>query len=397
MAHGAGSMTERPVGSGNWRLRAYAGRNPLTDSPIQVTRTFRGTEPAARKALAKLVTEVESGQFDRTRVTVGELLDRWLEHIEANGKARPTTMQGYRSRIEHRIRPALGKVKLTKLDPATLDAWYRRWLGEGLSASTVHGHHAILSAACRQAVKWGWIDRAPTDRASAPTPRPAKMRVPTPTQLTALVNAAEKRDPVLAAAIALAALTGGRRGELVALRWSDVDLAVGTVRIARSISVVAGERIEGPTKTHQVRQIALDEVAVEMLRRHWAFVRDRSELVESPLVEDPFVLSYQAHSGTPVGGDTLSHNFTALCAAVERAEATAKGGKLPASERYGYHFHELRHFSVTTLLAAGVDVRTVSERHGHATATQTLNRYAHALPERDRAAAAVLGRVLTPR
>jgi integrase len=215
--------------------------------------------------------------------------------------------------------------------------------------------------------------------------------------LTALVNAAEKRDPVLAAAIALAALTGGRRGELVALRWSDVDLAVGTVRIARSISVVAGERIEGPTKTHQVRQIALDEVAVEMLRRHWAFVRDRSELVESPLVEDPFVLSYQAHSGTPVGGDTLSHSFTALCAAVERAEATAKGGKLPDSERYGYHFHELRHFSVSTLLAAGVDVRTVSERHGHATATQTLNRYAHALPERDRAAAAVLGRVLTPR
>jgi len=388
-------LTERPVGSGNWRLRAYVGRDPLTDSPIQITRSFHGTERTARRALAKLVTEVEAGQFDRTRATVGELLDRWLEHIEASGKARPTTMQGYRSRIEHRIRPALGRVKLTKLDPATLDAWYRRWLGEGLSSSTVHGHHAILSAACRQAVKWGWIDRAPTDRASAPTPRPPEMRVPTPAQLTALVQAAEKRDPVLAAAIALAALTGARRGELIALRWSDVDLTAGTVRIARSISVVAGERIEGPTKTHQVRQIALDEVAVEMLRRHWAFVRDRSELVESPLVEDPFVLSYQAHSGTPVGGGTLSHNFTALCATVEREETKAKGGKLSASERYGFHFHELRHFSVTTLMAAGVDVRTVAERHGHAQATMTLNRYAHALPERDRVAAGVLGRALT--
>ena len=223
------------------------------------------------------------------------------------------------------------------------------------------------------------------------------MRVPTPEQVSRLVQTAEDEDPVLAAAVALAALTGARRGELVALRWSDVDLEGGTVRIARAMTVVAGRSIEGPTRSHQIRTVALDEVAVEALVRHWSFVTGRAHLAESPLVEDPFILSYQAHSGTPVGGDTLSHNFTALCAAVERAEATAKGGKLPASERYGYHFHELRHFSVTTLLAAGVDVRTVSERHGHATATQTLNRYAHALPERDRAAAAVLGRVLTPR
>ncbi|MGD0322058.1 MAG: site-specific integrase [Acidimicrobiales bacterium] len=383
MTRGAGTLTERRPGT--WRLRAYAGRDPITDNPIQITRTFVGSPTAARKALAKLVTEVEAGKFDRTKVTVGQLLDRWLAHIEAVGKARPKTVCEYRRKIDGRIRPALGDVRLNRLEPDTLDAWYQRWLAEGLSPSTVRIYHSILSASCHQAVKWGWLDRAPTDRASAPTPRSPTMKVPTPAQLSALVKSAERADPVLAAAIALAALTGARRGELVALRWSDIDLEAGLVRIERAITVIDGAPHEGPTKTHQARQVALDPVGVETLRRHWRFVVERSELVESPLVEDPYVLSYQAHCGTSVGPDTLTHRFKALCRKLEAAVDT---------KRYPFHFHELRHFSVTTLLAAGVDLRTVAERHGHAQATMTLNRYAHALPERDRAAAAVLGNAL---
>lgn len=380
-------MVERPEGSGTWRLRVYAGRDESTGSPIQVHRTFRGSKTAARKALAALVAEVEAQThpLDRDHATVGELLDRWLEHIEGIGKARPKTLYEYRRKVDGRIRPVLGRRPLARLTAKELDEAYRGWLAEGLSPSTVRVYHSILSAACRQAVKWGLIDRAPTEQATAPTPRPPTMKVPTPGQLAALVQAAEDEDPVLAAAIGLAALTGARRGELVALRWSDVDLAAGSVTIERAITVVAGETIEGPTKSHQARRVALDPVGVELLRRHWRFVTHRSELVESPLVADPYVLSYQAHSGTPAGGDTITHRFTALCKRV-----AARAG-----EPYPFHFHELRHFSVTTLLAAGVDVRTVSERHGHATATMTLNRYAHALPERDRAAAGVLGQALT--
>lgn len=391
-------MIERPVGSGIWRLRVYAGRDPATGNPIQEHRTFKGTKTAAQKALAKLLTEVEAQTFDRNRATVGELLDKWLEHIEAVGKARPKTLYEYKRKIEFRIRPALGDTRLAKLEADTLDAWYQRWLAEGLSPSTVRVYHSILNAACRQAVKWGWLDRAPTERASAPTPRPPTMKVPTPDQLSALIQTAEPEDPILTAAIALAALTGARRGELVALRWSHVDLELGQVRIGRAITVVNGEAIEGPTKTHQVRRVALDEVGVELLRRQWTFVTNRSQLAESPLVQDPYVLSYQAHSGTPVNGDTLTHRFGSLCRKLERRarEAAKEAGIDPkTAERFPFHFHELRHFSVTTLLAAGVDVRTVAERHGHAHATMTLNRYAHALPERDRAAASILGRALS--
>jgi len=389
-------MVERPQGSGVWRLRAYVGRDPISGSPVQLHLTFRGSERAAAKELARLVTEAEGRTavaLDRSTATVGQLLDRWLEHRVALGKVRPKTAYEYERKIEGRIKPLLGDVKLRQLTPGHLDKAYRDWLAEGLSPSTVRVFHSILSAACRQAVKWDLIDRAPTERASAPAAASTTMRVPTPAQLSALVASAEDSDPVLAAAIALAALTGARRGELVALRWSDIDLEAGAVSIERGITVVDKVAIEGPTKTHQGRRVALDEIGVEVLRRHWLFVTNRSEVVESSLVEDPYVLSYQAHSGTPVSPDTLTHRFASLCKTVEAKErAGAEHGE--KVEPYGFHFHELRHFSVTTLLAAGVDIRTVAERHGHAQATMTLNRYAHALPERDRAAAGVLGAAL---
>jgi integrase len=186
-----------------------------------------------------------------------------------------------------------------------------------------------------------------------------------------------------------------RRGELVALRWSDVDLVNGFIRVARGITLVNGVVHEGPTKTHQVRRVALDDVAIEVLRDRWTEMRPLSEMAESPLVDDPFVLSYQAHSSIPVSPDGLTHKFAALCRAQEapaRRAAKTEGREIRESERWPFRFHDLRHLSVSTLIAAGVDVRTVSERHGHAQATMTLNWYAHALPERDREAAGVLGR-----
>jgi integrase len=272
----------------------------------------------------------------------------------------------------------LGAVRLDKLGPDTLDGWYRKWIEEGLSPNSVHHLHAILSTALNQAVKWGWIDRSPAARASPPPLRQMPMKIPTPEELNRLHRCATDIDPVLGTAIALAALTGARRGELAALRWSDIDLVAGRLRIARSLTVVYGTVHIGPTKTHQVRDIALDEIGVGALRDHWDYTRDLSERAGSPLVEDPFVLSYNAHGGIPVGPDTITHRFASL------------NRQLGMS----YRFHDLRHFSVSTLIAAGVDVRTVADRHGHAQPTMTLNRYAHALPERDRIAAGILGEAL---
>ncbi len=396
-------MRERPPGSGQWQLRAYLGADPLTGQPRQVARTFRGSQRAAAKALAALVAEADLGRLDTASMTVGQLLDRWLEHAEVS--QRPRTLYENRRKIEGRIRPVLGSVRLARVmrDPGILDAAYRGWLAEGLSPATVHKYHSILSAAFRLGVKRGWLAQAPTERASPPAPPRKEMLVPTPEQLTALVKAAEQTDPVLATAVALAALTGARRGELVALRWSDIDMTRGAVRIARSLTVAAGEQHTGPTKTHAVREVALDEVAVEVLRRRHRAAADLAERADSPLIADPFVLSYNADGALPANPDTFTHRFSALCREMEapalqrlrKRQPKATRDDLAPKDRWPFRFHDLRHFSVTTLSAAGVDVRTVADRHGHARATMTLDRYAHALPERDRAAAAVLGATLT--
>ena len=373
--YGSGSMTERTPGI--WRLRVYVGDDPLTGNPRQVHRTFRGTEKDAAKALAGLVTESEGDKVDRSKATVGQLLDRWLVHLERIGR-RPTTIRVARYKIDKRIRPALGHVPLSKLTADTLDRCYEAWEAEGLATATVRSYHALLSSALHQGVRWKWIAKNPAVDATPSSSDGESLKPPTAEEINRLVSAAEKSDPVLATAIALAALTGARRGELVALRWSDIDLDTAHLTISRSISVVDGVTYESPTKTHQVRRLAVDDLCVAVLRQRRDFQERLSEDAASPLIEDPYVLSYQAHGGTPASGDTISHRFQALA----------------ASLNVRCRFHDLRHFSVTTLIAAGVDVRTVSTRHGHATATMTLNRYAHALPASDREAAEVMGRTL---
>jgi integrase len=367
-------MTQRAPGV--WRLRAYVGDDPGNGNPRQIERTVKGTQKDAAKALAEFVTKAQQGQYDHTNVTVGQLLDQWLEHLASTGR-RPSTIVGARNKINHAIRPALGHVRLSKLGPADLDRAYASW-GKEVSSTTVRGHHAILRAALHQAVKWGWIDRNPADRATPPSPRGQIINPPTPEQVNRLVAAAEAKDPVLATAIALAALTGARRGELVALRWSDVDLESNYLTIARSITVVDGHTHVTGTKTHAIRRLALDDLCAAVLQARWVYQVELSKEADSPLVDDPFVLSYQAHGGMNVNPGTISHRFQCL--------ATSLG--------ITCRFQDLRHFSVTTLIAAGVDIRTVATRHGHAQATMTLNRYAHALPASDREAAAVLGRAL---
>jgi len=156
--------------------------------------------------------------------------------------------------------------------------------------------------------------------------------------------------------------------------------------------------------THQSREIALDEIGVGVLKRHRRFQANLAKGAESELVADPFVLSYNANGALPANPDTFTHGVGRLCRAMEapvleqlkRKDPKATRADLAPGQRWPFRFHDLRHFSVTTLIAAGVDVRTVADRHGHAQATMTLNRYAHALPERDREAAGVLGRALTP-
>lgn len=209
-----GTMHE--VGEGHWRLRVFAGRE---DGKVRhVSRYFRGTKRQAQSALAKLVTEVEQQQVNAGGAPkLGELLDRWLDYISPNRAA--YTVDEYHRLIERTIKPALGTLRIDRLTPRQLDAFYRTLQEKGLSGSSIHQHHSILHASLRRAMKWGMIAAIPADRATAPRPARSTATAPAVADVQKLIAAAEDDgDHVLATAIALGAVTGARRGELCALR-----------------------------------------------------------------------------------------------------------------------------------------------------------------------------------
>jgi len=389
---GAGSIRERSPG--HYELRAY---NPVTGR--QVTRTFHSPRPeqgsgirAARKELAKLVAEVAEGKHDRSaaKVTVAELLDDWLAQREAVGRS-VSTLHDYAGSARRIKASAIGSKALAKVTTRDIDLVYSSWRAEGMTPATVLHHHRVLRAALNQAERWGWVRRNPAKFATVASSRTPEFRVPTPQEAQALVlKAASTASPNLGPILLFAMLTGCRRGEICGLQWGDIDWGVQRMTIQRSIWQVRRSWGVKDTKTHQVRRIALDDNAIALLKARKAEAEADAKAAGVALQREAFVWSLTVDGSTPRTPDSLTRAFGRIC---DLLEAEAKG--VGRSDHYRFRFHDLRHFSATELIGAGVDIRTVAGRLGHADPAITLRVYAHALEERDRAAADLLGRRLT--
>jgi integrase len=365
-----------------WELRVHAGRNPVTGKPRYVSRTVKGTADIADEKMAELVDEVTGDEHDGDDITFGELLDRWLNHATIIKDLSPTTVREYKRLIEKNIKPVLGDVPLRQIDGGVLDDFYVSLMSpeRGLSAASVQRCHSAIAAATKQAVKWKLIrGQDPAQAATKPTVRTKAKAVPTVAQVQKLIQKAEKEDPDMAALIALAAVTGARRGELSGLRWGDVDDEQGTLTIERSYAVVGGKHIFKPTKTHGVRCIALGDFGTEALRIQRARLEDRAQDAGVVITDATPILTYDLEN--PISPDTASHYVRDIA----------------TEAKIDTHLHALRHFAATQMIGSGQDVRTVAGRLGHADASTTLKVYAGALPQRDRDAAESLGRSLTPR
>jgi integrase len=166
------------------------------------------------------------------------------------------------------IVPALGNTQVRRLSAWDIDRLYDRMLDADKKPSTLRQAHVVLLGALGQAVKWQWCPANVARLTSPPTVHTPRIVPPTAAEVQQLVETAERRNPVLAALVMLAALTGVRRGELSALRWTDVDLAAGTIRMARSMIDLPGRVEEAPTKTHQERTVALGDAGVQLLSLH---------------------------------------------------------------------------------------------------------------------------------
>jgi integrase len=372
-----GSIRQR--GGDSWQVRVSLGRDPESGRYSYATKWVHGTKRDAQKAAAALTTEVERGSHRQTtRHTVGELLDRWMDHIEAQGRA-PSTLTRYRSAISANIKPRLGDLPLAKVGPAELDGLYSRLARTGLSPLSIRKSHAILSAAFNQAVRWGWVDVNPVLRASPPSSRGREIHAPTQQELRRLLEECAEDHEDLGNLIFVAATTGARRGELCGLRWSDIDFAAATMTIARSISDAGSQVAVKDTKTHQARRIALDQATTSLLKTHRSRVEERAAAAGTALRSNAYVWSQDLDAATPYRPDRVTGAFRTLRDRLDLPHVT---------------FHSLRHFTATTLAAGGVGIRTIAGRLGHANPGITLRTYAHFLDAADREAADALGLAL---
>src|SRR5262245_14270132 len=268
--------------------------------------------------------------------------------------------------------------RVASLRAIDLDELYGELQTRGLSPRTVRICHTVARQSLEQARRWGLIARNPAIDATPPTQRRREITPPTVEQVQALIDAARADDPDFGVYLWVLAVTGCRRGEACALRWTDVDLEHGEVTIRRSITQAGGELREKDTKTHQSRRLAIDEATVAELRVHRLRARERALALGEHLPDDAFL--FGDTEGSPWRPDVCTNRFGRLRAGLGLG---------------GVRLHDLRHFVATVLGEAGHPIATISGRLGHGDKATTLNLYTHTFPATDQRAAAYLGSLLT--
>lgn len=369
---GEGSIFQRE--NGMWVTQVNLGRD--ADGKRQRRTLYGKTRKEVAAKLQAMQTELQqTGTVTQvSRSTLAEYLATWL--TAAASSIRPATHASYAQYIRNHILPTLGQIEISKLQPAQLQQLYGELLTAGKSRRTVQYVHAILRRSLNQALKWGMILRSPAAAVTAPRPARRDMQVLSADQVAHFVQAI-KSDPHHAFYY-LALATGARRGELIALRWSDVDLTKGTVIINRTAQHVGQEIIWAEPKTARGRRlIPIPGQAVVVLRAHRV-----EQLAERLKVGEYFKdqgLVFCRPSGDPLPPGHLTQHFARVL----------KNADLPH-----IRLHDLRHTHATMLLGAGVHPKIVSERLGHSSITMTLDTYSHVLPSMQEEVARKLDRLL---
>jgi integrase len=278
------------------------------------------------------------------------------------------------------VRPALGTRKVDALRAMDLDLLYTELSGRGLSARTVRICHTVLRQSLDQARRWGFIAHNPALDASPPPQRRDEVIPPSVEQVLRILDAAYDEDPDFGTYLWLKSATGCRRGEVCALRWTDIDLDRAELSVRRSVVQLGQELREKDTKTHQSRRIALDPATVALLRQHRLRQREQMLALGVRLAED--ALLFGSPEGRPWRPDVVTNRFGRLRSTLDLEHV---------------RLHDLRHFVASVLIDGGIPISTVSNRLGHSQISTTLNLYTHALPATDQRAAAYLGDLLSRR
>lgn len=370
-----GSIRQRSPGS--YELRVYTGQ--LADGrPHQKTETVRGTRRDADRRLRELLNEIDRGAHHNTDHTFSQLIAAWLD-------AHPPTQGSPLTHINCYLRPELGHIRLSRLDPAAIDRLYGQLRRKGvrghpLADSSIRRIHTTLNVILSQGVKWGWLPRNPAEAASPPVGRRKPPVPPDVNQVKQLLEEAARTNPPLHAYLRVAAACGPRRGELAGVRRSDVDYRTGEIVFRRSVVFDENGRVavKPYTKTGGQRRVALDEATIVALKVLEMEQGEQAARFAVELDPDPWLFSFDIKADQPPRPDAFTRAF----------------GRVRDRLNLKVRLHDLRHYHATSLLTAGVDVRTVAGRLGHANPAVTLSVYAAWQPAADRKASDIAAGLL---
>jgi integrase len=354
----------------SWAVIVYLGRDPQTGQKRRKWYTH-ATKREAEAHLTQVLVQVQAGAgLPPSKLLLGDYLDRWLQDY-ARGKLAATTLRSYEETVRVHLAPALGHVPLARLSAPTIQAYLNQKLQHDLSVTTVRYHAAVLHGALRRAVRWGLLVRNPLEFVDLPRPRRKEMRVWDEEQIRLFLGEAKKSSAHYALYL-MAVTTGMRQGELLGLRWRDIDFVLGAATVQQTFYRLGGEQLFRTPKTPASRRtVEFSPTVVDELRK----VRASQASVRCGLgsAYEEYDLVFCQRNGKPL------HAHNVIQRDFRRVIARAGVPRV--------RFHDLRHCHATHLLRQGENPKVVQERLGHSTPAFTLSVYGHVLPGMQRDAA----------
>jgi len=360
-------------GKNSYRLAISLGLDSETGKYQYSWYTAKGTKRDADKRLGELLHQLDTGSFMLpSKTSLSAFLERWLsDYVKLN--LTPRSCERYESIVKNHLIPSLGSTLLTQLRPEHLQKLYKTKQNEGLSARSVRYQHVILHKALQTAMKWGLVSRNVADGVDVPKARRSEMQTWDEDDIARFLKAAESTPYY--ALFYTALFTGARRGELLALRWSDVDLLFNPqVSVSRSLHQLKDNSFvyTEPKTAKSRRTIALSPSVIPILSDH----KEKMRAI-LPLKEDSLV--FCTHEGTPLRPNSVSRAWTMLAARC--------GVKV-------IRFHDARHTHASLMLKQGIHPKIVQERLGHSGIAITLDTYSHVAPGLQEAAAAQFDKLI---
>ena len=365
-----GSIYKR--NNGTWRVM-------VTVQGRRLTYTAK-TKSEGQSWIRQMLVEIDNGlTYESTQVSVEKFMEDWLISMEPS--IRYNTFEQYSQVTRQHILPSLGKFQLRDLKPEHIQQLYNQMVKKERGLRTVQLVHSVLHRALVHAVKLGLISRNPDDATTPPKPKLKEMQFLDENQVQQLLITAQVRNDRFYALYYLAIATGMRQGELLGLKWLDLDWEQGFLQVKRQLSRKKGGGFEltAPKTRSGVRRIDLGENTLQVLRKHRQQQFIKMQMVGEKWQDNDLV--FPSEIGTVINRANLLKMFKSLL----------KEAGLPS-----IRFHDLRHTGASLLLNNGIPVMIVSRRLGHARPSITLDIYGHLIPGKQKEVAMLMDQLLTP-